>query len=97
MKAYFSPPIFAAAKIFGLFPRKGTIAVGYDADFAIWNLDGKFSVDPAKLHQRHKITPYTGRELSGSVETTFLRGRKIFDRGEFSSSPLGQILRRGTV
>jgi allantoinase len=85
------------ARLAGLDKRKGTIAVGYDADFAIWNPDGKFSVDPAKLHQRHKITLYTGRELSGSVETTFLRGRKIFDRGEFSSSPLGQILRRGTV
>jgi allantoinase len=77
--------------------RKGKIAVGYDADFVIWNLDGRFSVDPAKLHQRNKITPYAGRELLGVVETTFLRGRKIFDRGELSHSPLGQILRRGSA
>jgi allantoinase len=77
--------------------RKGRISVGCDADFVIWNPDRRFSVDPAKLHQRHKITPYAGREFSGVVETTFLRGRKIFDRGEFSPSPLGQILRRGDV
>jgi allantoinase len=85
------------ARLAGLEKRKGTIAVGYDADFVIWNPDAKFLVDPAKLHQRHKITPYAGRELLGSVETTFLRGRKIFDRGEFSPSPLGLILRRGSA
>ena len=84
------------ARLAGLDRRKGTIAVGYDADFAIWNPDAEFSVDPAKLHQRHKITPYAGRKFSGQVETTFLRGRKIFDRGEFFPGPLGQILRRGS-
>jgi allantoinase len=85
------------ARLAGLDKRKGAIAVGYDADFAIWNPDAKFSVDPAKLHQRHKVTPYAGRQLLGMLETTFLRGRKIFDKGEFSFSPLGQVLRRGSV
>ena len=85
------------ARLAGLDQRKGTIAVGYDADFVIWNPDARFSVNPAKLHQRHKTTPYAGRELLGVVETTFLRGRKIFDRGELLHSPLGQILRRGSV
>ena len=84
------------ARLAGL-ERKGRIAVGYDADFVIWDPDGKFSVDPAKLHQRNKITPYAGREVLGVVETTFLRGRKIFDRGELFHSPLGQILRRGSA
>jgi len=87
----------APARLAGLDKRKGTIAVGYDADFVIWNPDGTFAVDPAKLHQRNKITPYAGRDLLGVVETTFLRGRKVFDRGELSHSPLGQILRRGSV
>jgi allantoinase len=85
------------ARLAGLEKRKGAIAVGYDADFVIWNRDSRFVVDPAKLHQRHKISPYAGRELLGVVETTFLRGRKIFDGGEFSPSPLGQILRRGSA
>jgi allantoinase len=84
------------AHLAGLAKRKGGIAVGFDADIVIWNPDATFLVDPAQLHQRHKITPYAGRRLSGVVETTFLRGRKIYDRGEFSSSPLGQILRRGS-
>ncbi len=85
------------ARLAGLDKRKGTIAVGYDADFVIWDPNGRFSVDPAKLHQRNKIIPYAGRELLGVVETTFLRGRKVFDNGELSHSPLGQILRRGNA
>jgi allantoinase len=83
------------ARLAGLEKRKGTIAVGCDADLVIWNPNAKFTVNPALLHHRHKITPYAGRELAGVVETTFLRGQKIFDRGEFSPSPLGRLLRRG--
>jgi allantoinase len=85
------------ARLVGLENRKGAIAVGHDADFAIWNPDAKFSVDPAKLQQRHKITPYAGRQLLGPIETTFLRGRKVFDKGEFFPTPLGQVLHRGSV
>jgi allantoinase len=85
------------ARLAGLDRRKGSIAVGCDADFAIWNPDEKFRVDPVQLHHRHKITPYAGRELKGMVATTFLRGRKIFERGEFSASPIGHVLLRGSV
>jgi allantoinase len=85
------------ARLAGLDRRKGSIAVGCDADFAIWNPDEKFRVDPVQLHHRHKITPYAGRELKGMVATTFLRGRKIFERGEFSASPIGHVLLRGWV
>lgn len=83
------------AKFAGLGERKGTIGVGRDADFVIWNPEAKFTVKAEELHQRHKITPYAGREMFGVVETTFLRGRKIYDRGEFSDAPVGHVLRRG--
>ncbi len=82
------------ARLAGLEKHKGAIAAGRDADLVIWNPDTKFCVDPARLHHRHKLTPYSGRELFGVVETTFLRGRKIFDREEFSAAPAGQILCR---
>ena len=85
----------APAKLAGLNKRKGSIAVGCDADLVIWNPEAMFVVDPRALQHRHKITPYAGRELAGVVETTFLRGRKIFDRGEFAASPVGNVLRRG--
>jgi allantoinase len=82
------------AHLAGLEKRKGAIAAGFDADLVIWNPDQKFCVHPAGLHHRHKLTPYAGRELFGVVETTFLRGRKVFERGEFSAAPAGQILYR---
>jgi allantoinase len=85
------------ARLAGLAGRKGTIAVGCDADFVIWDPEAKFQVEPAQLHHRHKATPYAGRELWGRVETTFLRGREIFERGELSAGPLGHVLHRGAV
>ncbi|HSE16874.1 MAG TPA: allantoinase AllB [Pyrinomonadaceae bacterium] len=72
--------------------RKGTIVAGSDADLVIWNPDAQFTVTPSTLHHRHKITPYAGEELSGVVQQTFLRGRKIYDRGDFSDVPPGHML-----
>ncbi|MGH9703607.1 MAG: allantoinase AllB [Candidatus Acidiferrales bacterium] len=83
------------ARLAGLETRKGAIAVGYDADFVIWNPAKTFRVEGEKLHQRHKLTPYAGCELAGVVEATFLRGKKIFDRGEFSADTSGSVLLRG--
>jgi allantoinase len=85
----------APARLVGLDHRKGAIAVGHDADIVVWNADQTFRVEPSMIHHRHKLTPYAGQTLSGVVEQTFLRGQKIYDRGEFSSQPLGLMLKRG--
>jgi allantoinase len=82
------------ARLAGLEKRKGKIAKDFDADLVIWDPDAKFRVEPDRLHQRHKLTPYAGRELYGVVAATYLRGRKVFDRGEFASGPAGAILKR---
>lgn len=85
----------APARLAGLEKKKGSIAVGHDADLVIWNPAKTFRVDPAQLQHRHKLTPYAGLELAGIVETAFLRGIKIFERGEFCAIPSGHILLRG--
>lgn len=72
--------------------RKGAIAVGNDADLIVWNPDEQFTVAARALHHRHKITPYEGEVLSGVVQKTFLRGRKIYDGGHFVDQPLGHML-----
>jgi allantoinase len=87
----------APAKLVGLDKRKGMIAAGCDADFAIWNPQATFRVEPAMLHHRHKLTPYAGQTLSGVVEQTYLRGEKIYDLGKFSEKPTGVMLKRGLV
>lgn len=73
-------------------PRKGSIAIGSDADLVIWRPDEPFIVAPASLHHRHKLTPYAGEVLSGVVEKTFLRGRKIYEGGHLMDSPHGNML-----
>jgi allantoinase len=82
------------ARLAGLTQQKGSIAEGHDADLVVWNPEATFRVDPERLHQRHKLTPYASRDLQGSVTATFLRGRKIFERGEFSAGPVGSVLKR---
>lgn len=83
------------AKFAGLEKRKGAIAAGCDADLVVWNPEKRFVVRPKMLLHRHKLTPYAGRELRGSVISTFVRGEMIYDRGRFLGAPQGALLRRG--
>ncbi len=85
----------APATLAGLAGRKGRIAPGFDADLVVWDPEASFRVDPARLAQRHPITPYAGRTLSGAVVATFLRGARVFDRGVFTTAPAGRVLLRG--
>jgi allantoinase len=83
------------ARLAGLDHAKGAIRVGVDADFVVWKPDATFRVEPSGLEHRHKLTPYAGRELSGVVAATFLRGEKIYERGAFAAGPMGKFLLRG--
>ncbi|MFE6971044.1 allantoinase AllB [Isoptericola sp. NPDC057653] len=69
--------------------RKGGIAVGKDADLAVFAPDATFVVDPTRLHHKNPVTPYAGRDLTGVVRRTLLRGRDVGDE------PAGTLLRRG--
>ena len=84
----------APADLVGLRQKKGMIAAGADADLVIWKPAKQFRVDGAQLHHRHKLTPYQDAMLEGVVEKTFLRGRKIYDDGEFVDPPMGMFLMR---
>jgi allantoinase len=64
------------AELAGL-SRKGRIEVGFDADFCIFAPGESFTVDPTRLHHRHPVTPYAGRNLTGVVRDTLLRGQSI--------------------
>ncbi len=82
------------ARLAGLSATKGAIAPGFDADLVVWNPEARRRVDPASLHQRHKLTPYAGRDLLGVVQTTYLKGEKVYDRGDFPGDPSGELLLR---
>ncbi|HEX6372573.1 MAG TPA: allantoinase AllB [Longimicrobium sp.] len=86
----------APARLAGLDGRKGCIAPGCDADFVVWHPEAGFTVDPARLHHRHPVTPYAGAALPGVVQATYLRGRRIYDGGRFPGGPSGRTLSRHT-
>lgn len=70
------------AKIFGL-KNKGTIAVGYDADIAIVNLNESFKLENDDLFYRHQHSPYVGKTFEGKVKTTIVNGKIVYENGEF--------------
>ncbi len=70
------------AKLYGLFPRKGTIAVGSDADLALWDPDRETTIAAARLHDNVGYTPYEGRTVTGWPVTVLSRGRVVVDAGE---------------
>ncbi|HEV7508184.1 MAG TPA: allantoinase AllB [Thermoanaerobaculia bacterium] len=82
----------APARLSGLEGRKGAIAPGYDADLVIWDPEASFSVEPERLHHRHKLTPYAGRTLYGVVTRTVLRGETIYQDGDLVGAPSGRLL-----
>lgn len=87
----------APANLVGLGRQKGAIAAGHDADFVIWDPDEEFSVTADMIRHRHKLTPYNGERLRGVVQTTFLRGEKIYDHGDFIGGPKGRLLLRQQI
>ena len=70
------------AKLYGLYPRKGTIAVGSDADIAIWDPERETTVTAGMLHDNVGYTPYEGRRLRGWPVTVLSRGRVVVEDGK---------------
>jgi dihydropyrimidinase len=87
----------AAAKMFGLFPKKGTIAVGSDADIVIFDAEKEQTISAATHHMNVDYSAYEGRTIKGVVETVLSRGRVVIENGEYKGKAGdGQFLRRGT-
>ncbi|HEV2664598.1 MAG TPA: dihydropyrimidinase [Blastocatellia bacterium] len=86
----------AAAKIFGLFPKKGTIAVGSDADIVIFDPNREQTISAATHHMRVDYSAYEGWRVRGVTETVLSRGRAIVENNEFKGKAgAGRFLKRG--
>jgi dihydropyrimidinase len=75
------------AKMFGLFPRKGTIAPGSDADIVIYDPDAEQTISAATHHMAVDYSCYEGLQITGRVDTVFSRGRQIIASGAYTGGP----------
>src|SRR5437773_95627 len=85
------------AKIFGMFPRKGTIAPGSDADIVVFDPNKKLTLSAKTLHMNVDYNPYEGREVTGATDTILSRGRLVIEDGKFvGRAGSGSFLKRAT-
>jgi dihydropyrimidinase len=84
------------AKLFGFYPRKGTIAVGSDADLVIWDPDRLRTIDGASMYSRAGYSVYDGRQVQGWPVCTISRGEVVMDDGAVAAERgRGRWVRRG--
>ena len=87
----------AAAKMFGLFPKKGTIAVGSDADIVVFDPEKERTISAKTHHMNVDYSAYEGKKVKGVVETVLSHGRVVIENGEYKGRPGdGRFLKRGT-
>jgi len=85
----------APAKLFGLYPRKGTVAVGSDADLVIFDADEEQTISVKTHHMRVDYSMFEGIRVKGIPKTVLSRGRTIIENGKFIGKPgAGEFIRR---
>jgi len=85
------------AKIMGLFPRKGTIAIGSDADIVIWDPKATQTLSAKTHHMRVDYNPYEGRKVKGKAVTVLSRGEVIVEKDRFvGTKGRGKFIKRGS-
>ncbi|MBN2432072.1 MAG: dihydropyrimidinase [Acidobacteria bacterium] len=84
------------ARLFGMYPQKGTITLGSDADLVILNPQGKTKIQRSSQYQKVDYTPYEGLELPGVIERVFLRGKQVVKEGKYiGQAGDGRLIQRG--
>ena len=81
------------ARLYRLYPKKGSVLPGTDADFSIVDMDASWTIDQDRLLTKTKLSPWHNRSGRGRVAATVVRGNVIFRHGELSGSPIGQFVR----
>jgi len=83
------------AKLFGLYPRKGTLAVGSDADVVVFDPEKKVTISAATHHSKSDYNLYEGTQVQGSPEVVLLRGHVLVENDQLVARPgLGQFIKR---
>ena len=80
------------ARAWALYPRKGALRVGADADLTLVDLDREDTIEAARLHGKNNLTPFEGRRTPGAAVATVIRGRVVMRDGELLGPPAGRML-----
>lgn len=83
------------ARRYGLYPQKGAIKIGSDADFTIVDLDKKWVLNPSELESKGKYSPFSGKEIRGKIYLTIVRGKVIYreEEGVIGEKGYGQFIK----
>lgn len=81
-----------SARLYGLYPQKGVLQVGSDADLCIYDPEGDSSLHAGQLHSRAGYTPYEGIRVKGRVRDVFLAGKRVIAEGQLLHTPEGRYL-----
>ncbi len=85
----------APARIFGMYPKKGTIAPGSDADLVIWDPEAEYVISAETHNMRCDFSMFEGHRVKGNAKQVFSRGELVVERGKFLGKPgRGEYLRR---
>ena len=82
------------AKLFGMYPRKGALLEGSDADITVWDPDEKWTISAANMHQNVDYTPYEGLEVTGKAKYVFVNGVLAAENGEPTGIKAGEYVKR---
>ncbi|HHX19356.1 MAG TPA: allantoinase AllB [Clostridiaceae bacterium] len=86
------------AKHYGLYPKKGSMAIGADADFTIIDCDAEWIYDSKSMHSMAQYSPFDGMKFKGKVMKTVVRGTVVYDRGKLiGSAGYGKFIRRQNI
>jgi len=83
----------APARVWGLYPKKGRIAVGADADFTVVDTKREWTIDPAKFQSKAKYSPFEGFKAKGAAVYTIVRGGVVMDHGHIDTRSRGEMQR----
>lgn len=81
------------AKLFNMYPQKGSLLVGTDADFTIVDLNREGEIKAENLHSKNKVTPFDGFKVKGMPVATIIRGRVVMKDGQVLGGPQGELVR----
>ncbi len=82
------------AKLFGMYPKKGVLAVGSDADIVVWSPDEQWTISKENQHHNCDYTPYEGMRVTGRAKDVFLRGTQVVKDGEIVKEKIGKYVYR---